>query len=108
MSFLVRPYAVLAAACAAAALALPGVANGATINVTTNADTVGSDGFCSLREAVTAANTDSPAPGSPAGGGADQISLAATTYMLTPGQLGVASQLAIAGAGASSTTIDGN
>jgi CSLREA domain-containing protein len=104
----VHPYAVLAAACAAAALALPGVANGATINVTTNADGVAADGSCSLREAVQAANTDLAVNECPAGSGADQISLGATTYTLTGGELGITSEATITGAGASSTTIDGN
>ena len=54
-SALVHPYAALVAAVAAAALALPGAAQGAAIGVTTNADAVASDGACSLREAVQAA-----------------------------------------------------
>jgi CSLREA domain-containing protein len=108
VSPLVHPYAVLAAACAAAALALPGVAEGASISVTTNADGVAADGSCSLREAVQAANTDLAVNECPAGNGADAISLAATTYTLTGGQLDVTSELTIAGAGASSTTIDAN
>ena len=108
MSALVTPRAALAAALIAAALALPGVASGAAIDVTTNADAVASDGSCSLREAVTAANTDTATSDCPAGSGADQISLGATTYTLTAGELGVTSELTITGAGAASTTIDGN
>ena len=51
----------------------------ATIEVTTNADMLGDEGLCSLREAVIAANTDSPSGSAAgecaAGSGADVISL---------------------------------
>jgi CSLREA domain-containing protein len=100
--------AAIAAASAVAALALPGAAHAAVIAVTTNADAVASDGACSLREAVQAANTDTPVSDCPAGSGADQITLGATTYTLAAGELGVTSELTITGAGAASTTIDGN
>src|SRR5689334_5510780 len=98
MSVLVRPYAVLAAASAAAAFALPSAAQGAAITVTTNGDGVAADGACSLREAVQAANTDLAVNECAAGSGADQISLGATTYTLTGGQLDVTSELTITGA----------
>src|SRR5205085_7411934 len=42
----------------------------------------------------------------PSGSGADQITLGATTYTLTGGQLDVTSELTISGAGAAATTID--
>ena len=90
------------------------------INVTTTADAVASDGSCSLREAVQAANTDAAFNDCPAGSGADQITLGATTYTLTrdvaghtdedsnsTGDLDVTSELTITGAGAASTTING-
>lgn len=48
-------------------------APGATITVTTVADTVADDGACSLREAITAANTDAAVGGCAAGNGADVI-----------------------------------
>lgn len=108
MSVSVRPSAVLAAASAAAALALPSAAHGAAISVTTSGDGVAADGSCSLREAVQAANTDMAVNECPAGSGADQISLGATTYTLTFGQLDVASDITVTGAGAAATTIDGN
>jgi CSLREA domain-containing protein len=108
MSALVRPYAAIAAAAAAAALVLPSAAQATAISVTTASDTVASDGVCSLREAVQAANTDAPVGDCPAGSGADQISLGATPYTLMAGQLDVTSELTITGAGAAATTIDGN
>ena len=46
---------------------------GTTITVDTSSDVIGSDGFCSLREAIVAANTDSPFQECPAGSGADTI-----------------------------------
>jgi CSLREA domain-containing protein len=104
----VRPYAAIAAAVAAAALAPPSAAQAASISVTTANDAVAIDGACSLREAVQAANTDAPVSDCPAGSGADQISLGATPYTLVSGQLDVTSELSITGAGAAATTIDGN
>jgi CSLREA domain-containing protein len=53
------------------------VVRAATINVTsTSGGTGGPD--CTLRDAITAANTDTPAGGCPAGSGADTIVLAAS------------------------------
>src|SRR3954447_7141640 len=89
-------------------------AHAATISVTTDAD---APGGCSLREAVSAANADAGAGGCPAGSGADTIALPAGDYQLTiggagedanaSGDLDVSSDLTIAGAGASRTTISG-
>ncbi|MCW2953824.1 MAG: hypothetical protein JWQ48_2994 [Conexibacter sp.] len=90
-------------------------AGAATITVTTSSDAVSTtDGFCSLREAVTAANSDTasgPTPGEcPRGDpGGDTIVLASgDPYTLTPagGSLHITSALTISGAGAASTTID--
>ena len=57
-----------------------------SIAVNSTADVVADDGVCTLREAITAANTDTPsgsAPGEcPAGNGADTITLPAGTYTL--------------------------
>src|SRR6476620_7306018 len=66
-------------------VALPSSAGAATINVTTTGDTVANDGFCSLREAVNAANSNAAANDCPAGSGSggDIISLPAGTYTLT-------------------------
>jgi len=83
-----------------------------TINVTTSADVVANDGQCSLREAITAANTDAPsgsAPGecpagTPAGNG---IVLAPGNYALTSGALSVDSALSVEGQAVGATTING-
>jgi len=108
---------------AAAILALmAAVGNGqpayaATITVNTTMDELNSDGDCSLREAITAANTDAAVDACPAGSGADTITVPAGTYTLSiagvdeddsaTGDLDVTDDLTINGAGAGSTVIDG-
>lgn len=91
------------------------------ITVTTTSDTLKTDGFCSLREAVIAANTDhassSQAGECPAGSGADTIIVPAGTYTLTKnnsgtaspstGDLDVTSDVTIQGAGPGKTIIIG-
>ena len=71
-----------------------------TFPVTKTADT--NDGTCdpdcSLREAIDAANTNP---------GADDVPVPAGTYLLTLGQLVVSDDVSIAGAGQTSTIIDG-
>jgi CSLREA domain-containing protein len=106
-------------AAALTALAAASSAHAATITPDTTADVVGGDGKCSLREAISAANTDSGSglPGEcPAGSGADTITLPAGTYTLfiagaredqnTTGDLDLRSNITLTGAGAASTTID--
>ncbi len=93
-------------------------AQSTTITVDTQDDALNSAGDCSLREAVIAANTDAAVDGCPAGSGADTIVLPAGFYTLTiagagenvaaTGDLDITESLAINGAGALSTTIDGN
>lgn len=56
---------------------------GTTINVNTTADELNTDGDCSLREAIEAANTDTAVSGCPAGSGVDEIILPPGTYVLT-------------------------
>ena len=100
----------------------PGAVQAATITVNTTTDVVNStDGLCSLREAITAANTDtvSGATGGEctAGGGADTITVPAGTYTLTvagtgedsnvTGDLDVVGDLTLTGADAATTLIDG-
>jgi CSLREA domain-containing protein len=93
-------------------------APGTTITVDTRQDQVdNSDGDCSLREAVLAANLDTPVDGCPAGDGHDTILLGVGTYSLTVGaggedlnaggDLDILDDLTLIGAGASSTVIDG-
>ncbi len=103
------------------ALALP--AWGATIHVTTKADVIANDGFCSLREAVTATNTNAqygPAEGEcPAGDPSptfDRIVLPKGKFRLTLGSAGdnlnlggdldVIEPLIIRGAGQRKTIIE--
>ena len=66
-----RPF--LAAFVAALSLLTSVAAPAATLLVKTAVDTDAADGFCSLREAITAANTDMPRQECPAGSGADRI-----------------------------------
>src|SRR3712207_1572403 len=93
----------------------PATAHALTIPVTTTLDTVASDGVCSLREAITAANTDTAANGCLAGFGADVVSIPAGTYVRlrsgsdntnVNGDLDITSALTLDGAGAATTTID--
>jgi len=100
----------------ALALALPAGARAAEIPVTITADVVAAGGGCSLREAVTAANTDSaPASGCTAGSGPDTILLGAGTYVLSgaagedtnmSGDLDIKADTIIDGAGDGNTIID--
>lgn len=95
----------------------------ATITVNTTADTVGADNQCSLREAISAANSDSaPFVGlgeCAAGSGGDTVVLPVGTFTLgiggpsddtnSAGDLDLlGGQLTIAGAGAALTAIDAN
>jgi CSLREA domain-containing protein len=94
----------------------------ATITVTTTADELNSDGDCSLREAIQAANTDAAVDACPAGSGADTITFDAATdgtpIVLTgaaaddanaSGDLDILNggDLTIQGNGAANTVIDG-
>ena len=94
------------------------------IRVTTTTDELNSDGDCSLREAIQAANTNMPVDACPAGVGDDVITIPAGTYALSiagtnedhnaTGDLDVGvpfaptgEKLTIEGAGAGSTVISG-
>jgi CSLREA domain-containing protein len=101
-----------------AALFIPQPTYAAGIAVTTTTDELNSDGDCSLREAIQAANTDTAVDACPAGSGADTITLPAGTYTLTlagagedanaTGDLDITGDVTITGAGAGTTIIDGN
>jgi CSLREA domain-containing protein len=92
----------------------------ATITVTTTADEVNTNGACSLREALRAANLNVKVDSCPAGSTSsmDTITLPAGTFVLTrvgadeeaslTGDLDVLGGLKIVGAGAARTIIDGN
>ncbi len=77
----------LGLAVALLALAFAAPANATDMAVTTQADLLANDGECSLREAVTAANTNLPSGAAtgecPAGGAADRVQLETGTYLLS-------------------------
>ncbi|MGH7288144.1 MAG: choice-of-anchor Q domain-containing protein, partial [Myxococcota bacterium] len=82
-------------------------AAGPPLRVTTFDDELNSDGDCSLREAIQAANSDAAVDACPAGSGADAILLRAGSYLLgSAGQLVITSDLAIRGTGNGRTVID--
>lgn len=90
----------------------------ASIVVNTPTDELNSDGDCSLREAIQAANTDSAVDACTMGSGTDVITVPAGTYTLSlagagenanlTGDLDITSNLTINGAGNFATIIDGN
>src|SRR5690349_19560398 len=94
----------------------PRAANAATITVTTTTDELNTDGDCSLREAIQAANTNAAVDACPAGqsGQVDTIIVPAGTYTLTlagnddnnaVGDLDIKGNVTITGAGAATTII---
>jgi CSLREA domain-containing protein len=100
---------------ATAAQAESAASTGATINVNTTADELNSDSDCSLREAVRAANLDTAVDACPAGNGADTINIPAGSYTITisgtgeddalTGDLDIAEDVTIIGAGTATTTV---
>jgi CSLREA domain-containing protein len=91
-------------------------AHAAAIGVTTTADELNSDGDCSLREAIRAANLNAAVDACPAGDGADTIALPAGIYTLTiagyddaalMGDFDITESLTITGALSTTTVIDG-
>jgi CSLREA domain-containing protein len=86
-------------------------ARAATLTVNTTSDVVSDDGQCSLREAISAANSDTASGASggecAAGSGADIITVPAGTDTLTLGsELAISADLTLNGAGAPSTIIE--
>ena len=89
-----------------------------TIHVNTTIDESNTDGDCSLREAIQAANTDTPVDGCPPGSGTDTILLPAGTFTLTKvgidenfaatGDLDITNNLVIIGVSPTDTRINGN
>lgn len=92
--------------------------SGVPIVVNTTDDEINSDGDCSLREALRAANTDTSVDACPAGNGNDTILLPIGMYTLTrgginedeglTGDLDIYSNMSISGAGMKDTIVDGN
>lgn len=82
------------------------------ITVNTTADELNTDGDCSLREAIQAANTNTAVDACAAGSGTDVISFSLTTpavITLSLGKLDISAEpLSIVGLGANLLAIDGN
>ncbi len=107
----------MVATTAAFAFLLAACDPGATIAVTTTGDELNTDGDCSLREAVRAANLNAAVDACPKGTGPDIVSVPAGTYPLTvegihegeglTGDLDVFSPMTIRGAGKNATFLDG-
>lgn len=99
-------------------VAHPAGLRAATIAVDIETDNLDTNGDCSLREAVAAANSDASVDGCTAGAGADTIVVPAGTYVLSlggasedgnaTGDLDIQSELIIGGAGAATTIIRGD
>jgi CSLREA domain-containing protein len=93
-------------------------ASAVVITVNTTADELIPDGDCSLREAIQAANTDTPVDACGAGSGADTINLPAGMYTLAMlganedinagGDLDITATLTLNGANAATTIINAN
>ena len=105
--------AVLLIAGAVPVLAAGTASAAAVINVTTTFDETGGSGMCSLRDAISTANTNTDVPGSSCTGGGSggpfTINVPAGTYNLTLGELQVGTSagasITITGAGAGNTII---
>ncbi len=82
-----------------------GGAQATCILVNTTDDALNSDGDCSLREAIEAANTDTMVDACMAGSGADNICVPEGEYTLTLGPLLMSSDIQLLGAGADQTII---
>lgn len=91
-------------------LSIAGSASAADLWVTDLVDNTNfSDGTCTLREAITAANTDAPFDACPAGSGADTIYFRVTGTLNLIGQLPeVTADLSINGPGVELLLIDAN
>jgi CSLREA domain-containing protein len=90
-------------------LTMVAVTGAATITVNSTDDSLATDGNCTLREAILAANSDTAVDGCAAGSGPDVVVLPAGTYVLTgeadedaglTGDLDVTDDLELVGAGA--------
>jgi CSLREA domain-containing protein len=94
-----------------------GILAGTTIKVTTQNDEFNTDGDCSLREALRAANLNIAVDACPAGTGTDTVSLEPGTYNLTrtgsgedeglTGDLDILDHVNIVGASPATTILDG-
>ena len=102
-------HALVIALASLALLALPAApAHAAVIIVDTTDDEFNTDGDCSLREAIEAANSDLVTDACDPGVGPDTITIPVGLYELSTGQLVADSNLTLSGAGAATTIIDAN
>ena len=83
-------------------------ARAAGLTVTTLDDELNADGDCSLREAITAANTDTAVDACTTGAGADSISVPAGTITLGSQLPAVTTTITITGSGAANTILQAN
>jgi len=95
-------------------LAVAAVTRAATITVNSTADSLATDGNCTLREAILAANSDAAVDGCAAGSGPDVVVVPAGGYRLMgnngedaglTGDLDITDDLELVGAGAATTFI---
>lgn len=111
MSRITRPLVPTLLAAALAAVLVPGgAANAATIFVNTESDADAADGFCSLREAILAADDDTAHNECPAGAGPDRIVFSLTTpatIALTDDLPPITDTLLLRGPGPLQLVIDG-
>jgi len=107
---ILTPFALVLTLLGGALTATPAYA--ASITVTSTADTVANDGVCTLREAITSANSDAVSGAAAgectAGSGADSISFAVNYTITTGSQLPVVTTpITVNGNGAANTIIQG-
>lgn len=81
---------------------------GNVITVTTTLDELNSDGDCSLREAIQAADTDDSVDGCSAGSSGDTIYLPAGQFLLASGPITLSSAITLQGSITSTSILDGN
>jgi CSLREA domain-containing protein len=98
-------------------VALAAIARAATITVNSTADSLATDGNCTLREAILAANSDTAVDACAAGSGPDVVVVPAGTYSLAgdpsdagedaglTGDLDITDDLELVGAGSAATLI---
>ncbi len=108
--FFVLPLLILAVGLATAVFPPPAhAAPTATIIVNSTADTVVIDGFCTLREAIVAANSDTGTADCTAGSGPDTITFSVNGTVTLGSELpNVTSPLTIQGNGTANTIIEAN
>ena len=109
--------ALRAVIAAALVCVVPPSAQAATIPVTSASDGIAGDGQCTLREAISSANSDTAVGGCLAGSGSDEVAIPALKVTLSAnpaasdtiatGDLDLTGVVAVRGAGVAKTTVDG-